>query len=174
MKAWSPFSKTWTVRFSFRGRHFQARTTPDFDAGQENPTAIALLFLTSSATGTTTPWEDIVVTNNDNFGTVSVLQPTAPPTTTTAQPTPFTDTVAIPISQESEINNLTVTVALTDQQSVQNISIILETPNNEGQITLVDNQENAAGTATASVGLPPAMPSGFMGSPRGLPVNPEK
>ena len=149
--------------FQFSRTSLPGATTPDFDAGQENPTAIALLFLTSSATGTTTPWEDIVVTNNDNFGTVSVLQPTALPTTTTAQPTPFTDTVAIPISQESEINNLTVTVALTDQQSVQNISIILETPNNEGQITLVDNQENAAGTATASVGLPSGNAIGVYG-----------
>ena len=133
--------------FQFSRTSLPGAASPDFDAGQKNPTAIAVLFLTSSATGTTTPWEDIVVTNNDNFGTVSVLQPTALPTTTTAQPTPFTDTVTIPISQESEINNLTVTVALTDQQSVQNISIVLEAPNNEGQITLVDNQNNAAGTA---------------------------
>ena len=57
------------------------RGANDLDAGQRNPTAIALLNLTNAAT---TPWEDIVVTNNDNFdrstfaGTISVLQPTRP------------------------------------------------------------------------------------------------
>ncbi|MGA2702789.1 MAG: VCBS repeat-containing protein [Isosphaeraceae bacterium] len=71
----------------------------DFDAGQENPTAIALLHLTNS---TTLPFEDIVVTNNDNFdrttfaGTVSVLQPAATPTITQGTPSTFNDSVDVP------------------------------------------------------------------------------
>ena len=94
------------------------------------------------------------------------------PTTTTAQPTPFTDLVTVPISQETAINNLTVTVALTDQQSVQNLSIDLVTPNNEGQITLVDNQNNAAGTANPSVGLPSGNAIGVTGFTTGATGNP--
>jgi len=128
----------------------------DFDAGQENPRAIALLHLTNSDTLT---FEDIVVTNNDNFdrstfaGTISVLQPAATTAITRGKTTPFTDSVNVP--NQAAVTNLTVKVDLTDQQSVANLSLVLETPSGD-QITLVRNQNNAAGTANTGVGLPSA------------------
>ena len=132
-----------------------ARTgTTDFDAEQRNPTAIALLNLTNSAT---LHWEDIVVTNNDNFdrntfaGTVSVLQPAATPTLTQPTPTSFSNVINVP--NPNAINNLTVTIDLTDQQSVQNLSLVVVAPNGD-QITLVQNQNNSAGTANTGRGLP--------------------
>ena len=148
--------------FQFLRTSLPGSTTPDFYAGQTNPTAIALLFLTSSATASTTPWEDIVVTNNDNLGTVSVLQPVALPSTTIAQPTQFTDSVNIS-GNPGPIDNLTVTIALVDQESVSNLSIVLEAPNDEGSIALVDNQDNAAGTADTGVGLPSGNAIGVYG-----------
>ena len=69
------------------------------------------------------------------------------------------------------INNLTVTVDLTDQESVQNLSLILVAPNGD-QITLVENQINAAGTANTGQGLPSGNAIGWSVSPRAPPVTP--
>jgi len=141
----------------------------DFDAGQEDPTAIALLNLTNS---TTLHWQDIVVTNNDNFdrtnfaGTVSVLQPAAPPTLISPKPTPFSDTVSVP--NASALTNLTVTVDLTDQASVQNLSLVLVAPNGD-QITLVQNQNDAVGIAHTGHGLPGGNAIGQFGYAPGTP-----
>ena len=142
----------------------------DFDAGQENPTAIALLHLTNSAT---LPFEDIVVTNNDNFdrtvlaGTISVLAPATTTAITNGTPTTFTDAVSVP--DPSIVNNLTVTIDLTDQQSVANLSLVLVVPSTGDQITLVQNQNNAAGTANPSVGLPGGNAIGQYGYAPGTP-----
>ena len=139
--------------------HSFSRTQPtagtDFDAGQTDPTAMALLFLTNNLVTPTpkTPWEDIVVTNNDNddsrdpspfAGTVSVLQPATSPTVTTQSITTFTDAVNVP--NPGALDNFTVTVALTDQQSVGNLSLILMAPNGS-TITLLDNANAVGGTA---------------------------
>ena len=96
--------------------HAFSRSLADFDALQKNPTAIALLNLTNS---TTNPWQDIVVTNNDNSkfaGSVSVFQPTTATTVTTPKSTLFTDVVSVP--SPSLVNDLTVTVDLVDFQTV--------------------------------------------------------
>ena len=58
--------------------------------------------------------------------------------------TPFDHPVSVP--SPSTVNNLTVTLDLTDQQSVANLSVTLVAPNGD-QIILVENQINAAGTA---------------------------
>ena len=127
----------------------------DYDAGQMHPTAIALLHLTNSATLT---FEDIVVTNADNFdrslfaGTISVLQPATTTAVTSGTTTPFVDPVSVP--NPNAVNNLTVTVDLTDNQSVANLSLVLFVPSTGDQITLVQNQNNTAGTANKFVGLP--------------------
>ena len=148
-------------------------TNRDYDADQTNPTAIALLSLTAS---TTDPWDDIVVTNNDNddprdpspyLGTVSVLQPAAVPTLTQPATTSFDDPVSVP--SPSAINNLTVTLDLTDQQSVGNISVTLVAPNDD-QLVLVENAIGASGTALHRQGLPGGNSIGVAQFTTGVPV----
>ena len=73
-------------------------------------------------------------------------------TTTNPVTSQFTDEVSIPLSELLDLDNLTVTVALTDQESVQNLNLTLVAPNGD-EITLVDNQNNAAGTANTGTGL---------------------
>ena len=143
------------------------RTVPgvggDYDAGDTFPTAIKLGFLTNA---TATPWEDIVVTSNENGlgrGTISVLRPAALPTGIVS---PGISTFNIPVqvpNPASAVNNLTVTLDLVDQQSVQNLQIVLIAPNNAGRFTLVNNQINAAGTASTGVGLPSGNAIGVFG-----------
>ncbi len=130
---------------------------PDFDAGQKVPTAIALMNLSNNSAE---PWNDIVVTNNDNddrtqwAGTVSVLQP-APAPSGSVITGKLAQTVNVSVPNTALINDLTVTVAINDTQApVSNLSLVLIAPNNAGQITLVLNQINAAGTTNTGVGLP--------------------
>ena len=59
----------------------------------------------------------------------------------------------MPAVEIASLDNLTVTVALVDQESVQNLNLTLVAPDGESQITLVDNQNNAAGTANTGIGL---------------------
>ena len=151
----------------------------DFDAGQTNPTAIALSFLTNTPTNVTkTPWEDIIVTNNDNddtrdpspyAGTISVLAVATSPTVTTQVSSAFTDPVAVP--NPGAVDNLTVTVELTDEQSVANLSLILIGPDGS-EITLVQNQLNSAGKANTGVGLTGGNAIGVFGFTTGTPGSP--
>ena len=143
-------------------------TNRDFDAGQTNPTAIALLSLTAS---TTDPWDDIVVTNNDNddprdpshyLGTVSVLQPAAVPTLTTTRHR-RRSTIRSASLTRAPINNLTVTLDLTDQQSVANLQChpgcSQRRPVHPGE-----NQIDASGTAhDRSRAFPAATRSEWLG-----------
>ena len=106
------------------------------------------------------PWNDIVVTNNDNndrtpwAGTVSVLQPTPPPSGTVITGK-LMQSVNVSVPNTSLINDLTVTIAINDTQAaVSNLSVVLIAPNNAGQITLVANQINAAGQTNPGQGLP--------------------
>ncbi len=135
----------------------------DYDAGGKNPTAIAVGQLTGNSA---LPWDDIVVTNGGtaNRGTISVLQPAALPSSSTTTPhvQPFTDNVAVPAAVQSAINNLTVTVDVTDQQPVSNLKIVLIAPN-LNSITLVENQINSLGTAVTSQGLPTGNAIGVFG-----------
>ncbi len=101
-------------------------TGADFDAGDTFPTAIALGYLSGNAKA---PWEDIIVTNNENDagrGTISVLQVTTLPTTSTVTPTTtsFSDIVSVP--NPGAVDNLTVNVALFDAQGVGNLKLVLQ------------------------------------------------
>jgi subtilisin-like proprotein convertase family protein len=135
------------------------RTSPpgvsgDFDALGTFPTSIALGYLTAN---TATPWEDIIVTNSANIqgrGTVSVFQPTPLPTTTVTTPITTTfNNVVSGITNPSAIDDLTVTVAVTDEQAIGNLNLVLMAPNG-ATITLVANQIDATGKANPSIGLP--------------------
>ena len=92
--------------------------------------------------------------NAPGRGTVTVLSPVALPTSTVTTPglSMFSDTVQVP--NPAAVNNLTVTIALTDDQAVSGLDIVLIAPNGTSQITLVENQTNAAGQAVTSQGLP--------------------
>jgi subtilisin-like proprotein convertase family protein len=132
-------------------------TGADFDAEGTDPSGLALGFVSGGA------WEDIVVTNAGGRGTITVLQPTGLPTTTVTTPitTPFNDSVNVP--NQGAINNLSVSVALTDLQSVQNLSLVLIAPNNSS-ITLVANANAAGGTALKPArGLPGGNAVGVFG-----------
>ena len=90
-------------------------------------------------------------------------------TPTTPVTTSFNASVNVP--DPSAIDNLTVSVALTDQQSVANLNLTLIAPNG-AQLTLVTNQINAAGTANTGVGLPGGNAIGVFGftaGPTGTP-----
>ncbi len=101
-----------------------------------------------------------LVQPGDSFGFNGQLGSIAPATTVTVNGTTttipvtsqFTDDVSIPVSELLDLDNLSVTVALTDQESVQNLNLTLVAPNGN-QITLVNNQNNAAGTANTGTGL---------------------
>ena len=67
------------------------------------------------------------------------------------KPSTFSDPVNVP--NPSALTNLTVTVDLTDQASVQNLSLVLVAPNGD-QITLVQNQNDALGKSHTGQGLP--------------------
>ncbi len=112
----------------------------------------------------TPPYDNLdsnLVTPGDAFGFDGDAGPISPATTmtldgatvTVPQTTPFTDDVTIPGSELSSIDDLTVTVDVTDQQTVSNLSLVLVAPNGDS-ITLVENQINAAGKAIPSQGLP--------------------
>ncbi len=115
----------------------------DYDAGTTDPTAITVGSVSGGA------FEDIIVASNEGRGYVSVL-------TASTRPAGAVSTdyyVPVSVSNPSALDDLTVTVALTDQESVQNLSLTLVAPNGD-RITLVQNQNNTAGTANTAVGLP--------------------
>ena len=115
-----------------------------------------------------------IVQPGDSYGftgSTGIIQPGVLNTTTnitTPITTSFSDPVSVP--NPGAINNLTVTIDVTDQQSVANLSVVLIAPNG-AQITLVANQNNAAGTANTGQGLPSGnsigvlaySPTGFQG-----------
>jgi subtilisin-like proprotein convertase family protein len=123
----------------------------------------------------TIAWEDISGTTSlmsntaqpgDAYGFVGNGGAIAPATSassggTTPKTTTFADSVQVP--NPSAIDDLTVTLALTDPQGVQGLSVILMAPNNAGEITLVNSQLNAAGTITTSLGLPSGNAIGVVG-----------
>ncbi len=145
--------------FQNRGTSPQLSFTPtgNFDAGQTNPTAIAVANLSGGA------WNDIIVTNNDGRGTISVLQPiTAPLTPPSAGTT--TATVSVNLTN-TNISNLVVTVGLVDLAGVvNNLSLTLIAPNGLGSITLVENQALLGGGAITSRGLPGGTGIGVYGA----------
>ncbi len=90
-------------------------------------------------------------------------------TVTVPVTTPFSDSVSVP--NPASINDLTVTLAATDQQSIGNLQVVLEAPNG-AEITLVENQINAAAQANTSVGLPTGNAIGVYGFTTGATGNP--
>ena len=87
-------------------------------------------------------------------GSTGVIQPGLPTATSgVTQPvtTTFTDPVNVP--SPGAVNNLSVAVDLVDQAIVSNLSLTLVAPNG-AQITLVENQIDAAAKVHAGQGLP--------------------
>ncbi len=130
--------------------------TRDFDTLQTNPTAIAVADLSGGS------WDDIVVTNNDGQGTISVLQPIAaivsPPSAGVA-----TASVGVNLSN-TNINNLVVNVGLVDLAGVNNLTLTLVAPNGLGSITLVESElGTVGGTAITTRGLPGGTGIGVFG-----------
>jgi subtilisin-like proprotein convertase family protein len=74
--------------------------------------------------------------------------------------TPFGDSVDVP--DPGAIDALTVTIDLIDAESVANLSLVLSAPDGQS-ITLVANQNNAAGQADAGIGLPTGNAIGVFG-----------
>ena len=139
-----------------------AKPTPglDYDAGTTLPTAIAVGTLSGGA------FEDIIVTSNQGRGFVSVLTASARPAGPVA--TPYY--VPVNISNLSGLTNLTVTVALVDQESVQNLNLTLVAPDGDRiRSPWWHNQNNAAGTANTGVGLPSGNAIGVFGFTTGAP-----
>ncbi len=128
----------------------------DFDADATGPTSIAVASLTDSSAA---PWDDIVVTSNGNDttrGFISILHPTALSSSTVTIPETSTFTDAVSGLTSSSVNDITVTIAIADNQSVQNLRAVLEAPDGK-EVTLFLNQITDTGTSTAtntSVGLP--------------------
>ena len=141
------------------GNPLFARVSPpsnpngDYDAGTTSPTAIAVASVSGGA------FLDIIVASNEGRGFVSVLKASPLP----VGPTPTNYHVPVSITNPSAINNLTVTVDLVDQESVANLSLVLVAPDGVHSITLVRNQNNAAGTAITSQGLPSGNSIGVFG-----------
>jgi large repetitive protein len=114
----------------------------------------------------TPPFDELnseLVQPGDAFGFAGDTGPILPGTTTQPTTTPFTDQVEFSAGTNTSLfNDLTVTVDLVDQESVQNLSLVLFAPNGNS-ITLVANQNNAAGTADVSEGLPSGNAIGVYG-----------
>ena len=122
-----------------------------------------------SGSGASPPFDELmsnIVQPGDAFGFAGSTGPIAPgialtnPTGTQPVTTSFTDEVSL--TNPSAIDNLSVTVDLVDQESVQNLNLTLFAPNGNW-ITLVDNQNNAAGTADTGIGLPSGNAIGVYG-----------
>ncbi len=142
----------------------------DFDAGATGPTGIAVAYLTNASAA---PWEDIVVTSNGNNttrGYVSILHPTALSSSTVTIPETTTYTDAVSGLTSSSINDITATIALTDNQSIANLRAVLQAPDGT-EVTLFLNQITVVGSSTTtntSVGLPTGNAVGVYGfSPSG-------
>ena len=120
---------------TFQGRDFGFQRTAvpgssagDYDAGQTNPTAIAVADLSGGK------WNDIIVTNNDGRGTISVLEPLARPTPTSApQPNDFHVSANVP--DPAAVTGLTVSVALSTT-SLADVTLTLIAPDG-ASITLL-------------------------------------
>jgi subtilisin-like proprotein convertase family protein len=114
--------------------------TGDFDAGATNPTGIAVGDLDGSL------WDDIVVSNNQGRGTISVLLSKARPVGTLFG-------VNVNVANPAAIDHLAATLAVDEQTSLANLSATLIAPNGFS-ITLFTNQNNAAGQAiTPNIGI---------------------
>ncbi|HEX3446680.1 MAG TPA: hypothetical protein VHS97_00395, partial [Isosphaeraceae bacterium] len=87
--------------------------------------------------------------------------PSPPAAAPTPVPTFFTDSVTVP--NQAAIDNLSVTIDLVDQQTVQNLNLTLIAPDGVHSIVLVQNQNNAAGTANTGQGLPSGNAIGVFG-----------
>ncbi len=131
----------------------------DWDAKGTVPTGIAIGFVSGGT------WDDIIVTNAGGRGTISVFQPTALPTTTVVTPgiSNFPDQVTGLPTGHGVIDNLTVTVALTDQQTVSNLKLVLIAPGGTSSIVLVENQIDNTGKANPGQGLPSGNAIGVFG-----------
>ncbi len=134
----------------------------DWDAKGTFPTGITVGALSGGT------WYDIVVTNSGGRGTISVLQPTALPTSTLVTPGISNFPVQVSIANPNAIDNLTVTVALTDNQTVSNLKLVLIAPGGTSSIVLVENQIDSTGKASPGQGLPSGNAIGVFGfSPSG-------
>jgi subtilisin-like proprotein convertase family protein len=129
------------------------------------------------------PFDELMssfVQPGDSYGFTGDTGPIAPGTSsnnvTTPVSTSFTDSVNLPASAINAIaangGDLTATIGVVDQESVQNLSLTLVAPNGVDQITLVANQNNAAGTANTGVGLPSGNAIGVEGFTTGATGNP--
>ncbi len=105
------------------------------------------------------PFDELMsnlVQPGDTYGFVGSTGAIAPATSannvTTPVSTSFGDSVSIPQSAIGALDNLTVTVNVVDQESVQNLNLTLVAPGGQ-QLTLVANQNNAAGQANQNQGL---------------------
>jgi subtilisin-like proprotein convertase family protein len=121
----------------FKGRNFgfQRTVVPsvkggDYDAGQTNPTAIAVSILSGAK------WDDIIVANNDGPGTISVLVAATRPTPSSA-PLPNDFPVKITVPDPAAVTGLTVSVALT-VTSLADVRLTLIAPNGD-TFTLAKN-----------------------------------
>ena len=131
--------------------------TGDFDTLQTNPTAIAVADLSGGT------WNDIVVTNDDGRGTISIFQPIAA-LVSPASPGVATASVMVDLTN-TNINDLVVTVGLEDLAGVNNLSLTLVAPNGLGSITLVESEYGAVGgTAITTRGLPGGTGIGVYGA----------
>src|SRR5262249_54586619 len=113
-----------------------------------------------------------LVQPGDSYGFAGQTGPigasASPPATGVS--TSFTDQVSIPSSAIAALDDLTVTIGLVDQQSVQNLSVVLQAPGGQ-QLTLFQNQINAAGTTNTAVGLPSGNAVGVFGFTTGTTGN---
>jgi subtilisin-like proprotein convertase family protein len=135
------------TNFIFKGRNFgfqrianpASKTGGDYDAGQTNPTAIAVGNLTQG----TNKWDDIVVANNDGRGTISVLQPAARPVPSSA-PAPNDFPVTVNVPNPAAVTGLAVSVALT-ATALTDLKLTLIAPNGDTFLLL----KNGAITGTS-------------------------
>ncbi len=99
---------------------------------------------------------------NGSTGAIAPAQTVTVNGTTMTVPvmTPFSDAVSVP--NPALVNDLTVSLALVDQQTVQNLSVVLMAPNG-ASITLFLNQIDAAAQTNAGVGLPSGNAVGVFG-----------
>ncbi len=128
-------------------------------------------FGTAVNTGASPLYDNLMsnfVAPGDSSGFVGGTGAIAPATTAnsvvTKVMTPFSDVVS---GVSSTVDDLTVTIDLTDQETVQNLQLDLVAPGGTafgpGSIELVRNQDNEAGTADTTVGLPSGNAIGVYG-----------
>ena len=108
---------------------------------------------------------------NGSTGAIAPAQTVTVNGTTMTVPvmTPFSNAVSVP--NPALVNDLTVSLALVNQQTVQNLSVVLVAPNG-ASITLFLNQIDAAAKTNAGVGLPSGNAVGVYGFTTGTTGNP--